>query len=95
VVTAALDLDRRLLHHDYNLDKLPPLFEKYGATAAYTEWISEECLLVFGSELYGVSSDELIEEFGLETMRDYLSRARRDRQLAINGDYPVREPSRR
>ena len=30
VVTARLDLDRRLLHPDYNLDKLQALFERYG-----------------------------------------------------------------
>jgi hypothetical protein len=31
--------------------------------------------------------DELIREFGLETMRDYLARVRRDRQLALKGLY--------
>ena len=90
VVTATFDLDRRLLHHDYNVEKLKPLFGKYGPTAAFTEWIDEECLLVFGSELEGISSDELIAEFSLETMRDYLARARRDRVRAIEGSYPVR-----
>ena len=35
----------------------------------------------------GVSSDELIREFGLETMRDYFARARRDRQRALQGTY--------
>ena len=89
VVTASLDLDRRLLHHDYNVDRLKPLFEKYGPTSVFAELRSEECLLIFGSELPDISSDELIAEFGLEPMRDYLARARRDRERALNGTYPL------
>ncbi|MHC4622391.1 MAG: carbon-nitrogen hydrolase family protein [Planctomycetota bacterium] len=87
LVTATLDMDRRLLHHDGNVKRLRPLYEKYGTTAAYAEWLGHECLLIFGSQLPDVSSDELIEEFGLETMRDYLARVRRDRRLALKGRY--------
>jgi len=87
IVTATLDLDSRLLHHDYNVNRLSGLYEKYGATAAYAEWLSHECLLVFRSRLPNVSSDDLIAEFGLETMRDYLARARRDRLRALDGSY--------
>jgi predicted amidohydrolase len=87
LVTATLDMDRRLLHHDENIGRLRALYEKYGSTAAYTEWLSHECLLIFGSQMPSVSSDQLIEEFGLETMRDYLARVRRDRKLALKGFY--------
>jgi len=87
LVTATLDMDRRLLHHDGNVGRLKPLYEKYGTTAAYAEWLPHECLLIFGSQMKDISSDELIEEFGLETMRDYLARVRRDRQLALKGLY--------
>ena len=87
LLTATLDLDRRLLHHDYNLDRLPALFETYGPTAAVVEHLSTECLVVFGSRLADKSSDALIAEFGLETLRAYLARARRDRRLALEGTY--------
>ncbi|MHC4644761.1 MAG: carbon-nitrogen hydrolase family protein [Planctomycetota bacterium] len=87
LVTAALDMDRRLLHHDGNVKRLRPLYEKYGSTAAYCEWLPHECLLIFGSQLPNISSDELIREFALETMRDYLARVRQDRQLALKGLY--------
>lgn len=87
LVTATLDLDRRLMHHDFGLGNLKPLYEKYGATAAYAEWIPEECIVIFGSQVPGVSTDQMIEEFKLEPMRDYLARARRDRQLALKGEY--------
>ena len=88
VVTAGLDLDKRLLHHDFNIANIKPLFEKYGPTSAYSEWLSHECLLIIGSRMSGVTTDQLIDEFGLETMRDYLARARRDRKRAIDGTYP-------
>jgi hypothetical protein len=39
------------------------------------------------SQMPEVSSDRLIEQFGLETMRAYLARARRDRKLALEGRY--------
>jgi len=87
LVTGAIDMDRRLLHHDGNVKRLRPLYEKYGSTAAYAEWLSHECLLIFGSQMPHVSTDELIKEFGLETMRDYLARVRRDRKLALQGLY--------
>ena len=89
VLTKSLDLDLRLLHHDYNTEKLKPLFAKYGPTAAFAEWRNEECLLIFGSQLPDKSSDDLIAEFDLEPMRDYLARARRDRKRALEGTYPV------
>jgi hypothetical protein len=87
LLTQTLDLDRRVLHHDYNLNSLPALFRTYGENAAYVEHLSHECLVVFGSQMLSKSSDDLIDEFGLETMRDYLARARRDRKLALEGAY--------
>jgi beta-ureidopropionase len=87
LVTARIDMDRRLLHHDFNLARLKPIYEKYGADSISAEWLPQECLLVFGSQMPGVASDELIEEFQLETMRHYLARVRRDRKGALEGTY--------
>jgi hypothetical protein len=89
LLSTNLDLDRRLLHHDFNMERLPALFEKYGPTAAYAEHLSHECLLIFGSRMPGKSSDDLIAEFQLETMRVYQARVRRDRRLALDGKYPL------
>ena len=87
LLNVTLDLDRRLFHHDFNLDRLQALFQKYGPTAASVEHLSDECLIVFGSDLPDRSSDDLGAEFGLEPMRDYLARVRRDRRLALEGRY--------
>ena len=58
-------------------------------TAATTEHIGDECLLILCSQLPDKSTDELIAEFAIEPMRDYLTRARRDRQRALHGTYPT------
>ena len=65
-------------------------------TAATTEHIGDECLLILCSQLPDKSTDELIAEFAIEPMRDYLTRARRDRQRALHGTYPTtRQPPSR
>ena len=87
LTTATLDLDRRLLCHDYNVLRLKVVCEKYGSSNIYAEWIRGECLLVFGSKMPDISTDELMEEFGMETMSDYLARARRNRKRALEGTY--------
>ena len=90
LLTVTLNLDRRVLHHDYNLERLSALFRRYGEGAAFVEHLSQECLVVFGSQLPDKSSDDLIREFGLEPMRDYLARVRRDRKLALEGSSSVK-----
>ncbi len=87
IVTATLDLERRLLHHDFNVERLPALFARYGRNAAYVEWLRHECLVVFGSELPERSSESLMAEFDLESARAYYARVRRDRQRAMAGEY--------
>ena len=87
LLNATLDLGCRVVHHDINIDKLAGLFRKYGPTAASMEHLNTECLLVVNSNLPDLSTDDLIAEFGLETMRDFLARVRRDRRLALAGRY--------
>jgi hypothetical protein len=89
LLNASFDLDLRVVPHDYNINRLQALFEKYGPTAATTEHIGDECLLILCSQLPDKSTDELIAEFAIEPMRDYLTRARRDRQRALHGTYPT------
>jgi hypothetical protein len=87
LVTTTIDMDRRLLHHDGNIDKLKPIYEQFGPNCVFAEWLRQECILIFGSQMPGISTDRLIEEFKLETMRDYLARVRRDRERAVEGTY--------
>ncbi len=87
LTTATIDMDRRLLHPNFNIEQLKAVYEKYGSEAIYAELLPHESLLIFGSNLPNVSTDEIIREFGMETMRSYLARVRRDRQLSLKGKY--------
>ena len=87
LLNVVLDLNCRVVHHDINIDKLAALFSKYGPTAASMEHLNTECLLVVNSNLPDHTTDDLIAEFGLETMRDFLARVRRDRRLVLDGHY--------
>lgn len=93
LVTATIDMDRRLLHHDRNIDRLEAIYKKYSPDSISAEWLPQECLLIFGSQMPGISSDDLIAEFNLETMRHYLARVRRDRRGALDGTYKAEKTS--
>ena len=92
LITAGLDLDLRVVHHDGNMQRVRSLFERHGPGAATAEHLGDECLLTLRSHLPHMSTDELIAEFGIEPMRDYLARVRRDRQRAVDGTYPTSLP---
>ena len=83
IVSATVDMDRRVLHPNFNMGPLKEVYEKYGSNSIYAELLNGECLLIIGSQMPDVSTDQIIEEFGLETMRDYLARVRRDRKRAL------------
>jgi predicted amidohydrolase len=89
LLTESLDLGMRVVHHDGNVVRLRELFKKYGPSAATANHIGDECLLMLSSQLPDKSTDDLITEFGIEPTRDYVARARRDRQRALDGTYPI------
>ncbi len=78
-----INLDQRLLHQDNNIDLLNQLYKKYGQEAFSIEFIDDECLIVFASNLQNISSDNLMKEFGLKTMQEYLNEVRLERKKII------------
>lgn len=76
-----------MLCHNYNLKRLKDVCAKYGSSNIHAEWMRAECLVIFGSLIPDVSTDELIEKFAMETLSDYLARARSNRTKAIEGTY--------
>ena len=73
---AALHLDLRAVRHDYKIERLRTLFEHYASGAATSEHLGCECLLTLCSQLADKSTDDLIAEFAIEPMRDYLASER-------------------
>ena len=84
LVTRRVNLDRRLLHMDYNWGKMDEMLAKYGPGVSFEYFTREACYTV-ASELEGVSVDEMLREFGLEERAAYFARARRARAEALEG----------
>ncbi len=73
VITQELNLNRRMLHLDYNWEKLDALLEKYGADLTF-DLTAPEGRFALGSRRPGLSVEDVIDEFGLERLEDYWAR---------------------
>jgi predicted amidohydrolase len=82
-VTASVNLDCRLVHLDYNWSRLQALKEKYGTKVTITDPGFLGCVLV-SSDDNKISVDEMIKEFKIELLDDYMERALAHRHKALN-----------
>ncbi len=82
VCTARINLDRRLLHMDYNWGKMDAMLAKYGSGVSF-QYYTREAVYTVASEMDGVSVDDLLLEFSLEEREDYFLRAHRARNTAL------------
>jgi len=71
---AEVNLDCRLVHLDYNWGRLKALKAKYGPKVKITDPGYLGCVLV-ASEHETISADEMIKEFEIELLDDYMARA--------------------
>jgi len=76
---AKINLDCRLVHLDYNWEKLAALKAKYGTAVTISDPGELGCVLVT-SEAAGTTVDQMISEFGIEQLDEYFKRAREFRQ---------------
>ncbi len=74
-VVTEINLDSRLVHLDFNWDRLTALKKKYGPAVTITDPGRLGAVLV-ASEDKNITTDEMIAEFKLELLDDYLNRAR-------------------
>ena len=70
-----INLDSRLVHLDFNWDRLDALKKKYGPSVTITDPGRLGTVLVT-SEDKNITVDQMIAEFKLELLDDYLNRAR-------------------
>lgn len=82
LIARRINLDRRLLHMDYNWDKMDAILAKYGADVSF-EYFTREACFTIASERAGLSVDQVIAEFGLEARADYFRRANQVRRAAL------------
>ena len=76
---ARINLDCELVHLDYNREKLTALKEKYGTGVTVSD-PGELASVLVTSEDSKTTVDGMIKEFGIETLDDYLNRAREFRR---------------
>lgn len=74
-VVTEINLDSRLVHLDFNWDRLTALKKKYGTAVTITDPGRLGAVLV-ASEDKNITADQMIAEFKLELLDDYLNRAR-------------------
>jgi predicted amidohydrolase len=75
IIFARINLDSRVVHIDYNVDRVRRLKEKYGP-AVKIETASPEAVYFLSSYHPERSIAEMISEFEVETLDAYLDRAR-------------------
>lgn len=72
-----IDLDRGIYHENFNVDKLKRLLAERGDDVAVEQWLKREQWFILKAKRPGVSARELAKQYGLEELRSYLSRSRR------------------
>lgn len=72
---ARLNLDCKLVHLDYNWERLKALKNKYGTSVKISDPGKLASVLIT-SENDKVTSDEMVKEFEIEMLDDYMKRAR-------------------
>jgi predicted amidohydrolase len=71
-----LDLDRAIYHENFNLDKMRTLLAEQSDYVELEQWHKREQWFILRSKLPGISARKLAKEYGLEELRDYLTRSR-------------------
>jgi hypothetical protein len=74
-VVATVNLDRRLVHLDYNWEKLRKVKEKYGVKVTITDPGKLGAVLLT-SEHESITADQMIAEFEIEPLDDYFNKSR-------------------
>ncbi len=82
VIVHDLNLNRQLLHMDYNWGKMDEMLEKYGSDLTF-DYASPEACYAIGCERAGLDIEQVIDEFGLERRDDYFRRADAVRAAAV------------
>jgi predicted amidohydrolase len=73
-----LDLDRGIYHRNFNTDKLEKLLLEQSDDVEREKYLEREGWFVLKAKRPGVSARKLAKEYGLEELRSYIDRSRRE-----------------
>jgi len=71
-----LDLDRGIYHQNFNMAKRDQLLAEHSDEVVQDKWLDREQWFVLKAAVPGVSARDLARDYGLEELRDYISRSR-------------------
>ncbi len=73
-----LDLDRGIYHENFNTEPLARLLKEHPQEIEQEKWLTKEQWFVLRTRRPGVSARALAKEYGLEELRDYINRSRKE-----------------
>jgi len=73
-----LDLDRGIYHSDFNIEKRDRLLAEHPDDVEMEKWLPRESWFVLRARRPGVSARALAQEYGIEELRHYIDRSRRE-----------------
>jgi predicted amidohydrolase len=78
VAHTTLDLDRGIYHENFNLEKRDKMLRERAGEVVQEQWLEREQWFVLRAGRPGVSARALARAYGLEELRDYIERSRRE-----------------
>jgi predicted amidohydrolase len=78
VARVTLDLDRAIYHQNFNIAKRDKLLQEHAGDVEQEQWLDREQWFVLKAKREGVSARELAKQYGMEELRSYLDRSRRE-----------------
>jgi predicted amidohydrolase len=78
VARVTLDLDRGIYHTNFNAEKRDRMLREHPDEVRQALWLEREQWFVLEATRPGVSARALARQYGLEELRDYLDRSRRE-----------------
>jgi predicted amidohydrolase len=95
VTRVTLDLDRGIYHQNFNLGKRTKLLKERADDIREDRWMDREQWFVLSARRPGVSARALAHQYGMEELRDYINRSRREINKMRGKPFPwMTEPSR-
>jgi predicted amidohydrolase len=94
VIGMEINLDKRSFHLDFNGSQVPAMKEKYGRDVTIRRYHPEGGMTV-ESNRPGLTVDDLMKEFDLELVPDYIARHARAEVSTRAGRRPEPQPPRR
>ncbi|HEX3150929.1 MAG TPA: carbon-nitrogen hydrolase family protein [Gemmataceae bacterium] len=84
---AEVNVDREVFHLDFNQNKFQAIRAKYGPDVEI-DVRQPEAIFLLANRRAGTTVEAIAKEFGLETLRDYLSRSAKMREERLRGHKP-------